>query len=62
MPGGASAYLIFANANRSAVRDELLEAQGADGNGKIGIAQVSGQTKGGRPFSSAGLAARETVP
>ena len=41
MPGGVSAYLTFANANRNAVRDELLLAQGADGTGKIGIAQVS---------------------
>lgn len=41
MPGKVSAYLTFANANRNAVRDELLLAQGADGTGKIGIAQVS---------------------
>ena len=33
--------MTFANANRNAVRDELLLAQGADGTGKIGIAQVS---------------------
>ena len=45
MPGGVSAYLTFANANRNAVRDELLLAQGADGTGKIGIAQVSASEK-----------------
>ena len=45
MPGGVSAYLTFANANRNAVRDELLLAQGADGTGKIGIAQVSASDK-----------------
>lgn len=37
--------MTFANANRNAVRDELLLAQGADGTGKIGIAQVSASEK-----------------
>jgi len=40
MPGGASAYLTFANENRNAVRDELVRAQGSEGTGKVGIAQV----------------------
>ena len=38
MPGGTSAYLAYANANRDAVRVDLLQAQGNEG--KIGIAQV----------------------